>query len=48
MTFENIPDTNFTGTNANMGSLITFKVKATEGTLAETEQISEVFVNLIN
>ena len=27
---------------------ITFKVTATEGPLAETEQISEVFVNLIN
>jgi hypothetical protein len=48
MTFEQIPDTNSTGTNAKMGSLITFKVTATEGPLAETEQISEVFVNLIN
>jgi hypothetical protein len=48
MTFEQIPDTNSTGTNAKMGPLITFKVTATEGPLAETEQISEVFVNLIN
>ena len=29
-----------------MGSLITFKIKGTEGTLAETEQIQEVFVHL--
>ena len=48
MTFEKMPDTNFTGQNTKMGSLITFKVKATEGTLAETEQISEVFVHLVS
>ena len=48
MTFETMPDTNFTGQNTKMGCLITFKVKATEGTLAETEQISEVFVHLVS
>ena len=48
MTFEKMPDTNFTGSNTKMGSLITFKVKATEGTLAETEQISEIFAHLVS
>ena len=32
MTFEKMPDTNFTGQNTKMGSLITFEVKATDGT----------------
>ena len=48
MTFEKMPDTNFTGQNTKMGSLITFKVKATDGTLSETEQIQDVFVNLVS
>ena len=46
--FEKMADVNFTGTNTKMGSLIVFKVKGTEGTLAETEQIQEVFVNLVS
>ena len=31
-----------------IGSLIIFKVKGTEGNLAETEHIQEVFVNLVS
>ena len=46
--FEKMADVNFTGTNTKMGSLIVFKVKGTEGTLVEAEQIQEVFVNLIS
>ena len=46
--FEKMPDVNFTGINTKMGSLITFKVKGNEGTLAETEQIQEIFVNLVS
>ena len=46
--FEKMADVNFTGTNTKLGSLIVFKVKGTEGTLAETEQIQEVFVNLVS
>ena len=38
----------FTGRNTKLGSLITFKLKGTEGTLAETEQISELFVHLVS
>ena len=39
-------DVNFTSITTKMGSLITFKIKGTEGTLAETEQIQEVFCHL--
>ena len=46
--FEKMPDVNFTGINTKMGSLITFKVRGNEGTLAETEQIQEIFVSLIS
>ena len=38
----------FTGTNTKMGSLITFRLKGTEGTLAPAEQISEIFVHLVS
>ena len=46
--FEKIADVNFTGTNTKMGSLITFKLKETEGNLADTEQVQEIFVNLVS
>jgi hypothetical protein len=35
VSFEKMADVNFTGTNTKMGSLITFKIKGAEGTLAE-------------
>ena len=41
-------DVNFTSINTKMGSLITFKIKGTEGTLAETEQIQEIFTHLVS
>ena len=43
-----MPSVNFTGTNTKMGSLITFKIKGTEGALAPTEQINEIFVHLVS
>ena len=46
--FQKMADVSFTGINTRMGSLITFKVRGNEGTLAETEQIQEIFVNLIS
>ena len=46
--FEKMADVNFTGTNTKMGSLITFKLKGTEGSLADTEQVQEFFVNLVS
>ena len=46
--FKKMPDVNFTGTNTKMGSLITFKLKGTEGSLAETEQIQDFFCNLVS
>ena len=48
VSFEKMADVNFTGTNTKMGSLITFKIKATEGTLAETEQIQEIYTHLVS
>ena len=46
--FEKMADVNFTGTNTKMGSLITFKLKGTEGSLADTEQVQDLFVNLVS
>ena len=48
MSFEKMQDTSFTGTNTKMGSLIVFKIKATEGVLDEAEQIQEVFIHMIS
>ena len=48
VSFEKMDTVNFTGTNTKMGSLITFKIKATEGTLAETEQIQEIYTHLVS
>ena len=46
--FEKMQDLNFTGQNTKMGSLITFKIKGTEGVLQSTEQIQEVFVHMVS
>jgi hypothetical protein len=43
-----MPEVSFTGMNTKMGSLITFKIRGNEGPLANTEQIEEIFVNLIS
>ena len=48
VSFEKMPSVNFTSVNTKMGSLITFKLKGTEGALASTEQIQEVFVHLVS
>ena len=48
VSFEKMPDVNFTGNNTKMGSLITFKIKGTEGPLAPAEQIQEIFVHMIS
>ena len=48
VSFEKMQDTSFTGTNTKMGSLIVFKIKATEGVLLEAEQIQEVFIHMIS
>ena len=46
VSFEKMADVNFTGQNTKMGSLITFKIKGTEGPLADTEQIQEIFCHM--
>ena len=38
----------FSGVNTKMGSSITFKIKGTEGTLAETGQIEDIFTTLVS
>ena len=58
MSFEKMADVNFTGQNTKMGSLITMKIKPTEGTLNVTpgdgtnaiyaEDIQECFTHLIS
>jgi hypothetical protein len=45
---EKMPDVNFPGTNPRAGSLITFKIKGTEGSLATEEQIQEIMVHLVS
>jgi hypothetical protein len=46
VSFEKMAGVNFTSINTKMGSLITFKIKGTEGSLADTEQIQEIFCHL--
>eukprot|EP00438_Fugacium_kawagutii_P006517 Skav209110 [mRNA] locus=scaffold179:207051:209942:- [translate_table: standard] len=48
VSMEKMASVNFTSTNTKMGSLITFKLKGTEGALAPAEEIQEIFVHLIN
>ena len=39
-------DVNFTSINSKTGSLLTFKIKGTQGALAADEQIQEIFTHL--
>ena len=48
VSFEKMQDVNFTSINTKMGSLITFKIKGTEGPLVAGEQIQEIFVHMIS
>ena len=48
MSFEKMPDVNFTGYNSKMSGVTTFKTKGTEGALAANEQIEEIFTHLIS
>ena len=48
VSFEKMADVNFTSINTKMGSLITFKIKGTEGSLLEAEQITEIFTTLVS
>jgi len=45
---EKMSDLAFSGVNTKMGSLITFKIKGTEGNLADTEQIEEIITTLVS
>ena len=46
VSFEKMQDVNFTSINTKMGSLLTFKIKGTQGALAPAEQIQEIFTHL--
>ena len=46
--FQKMNSVNFSGVNTKLGSLITFKLKGTEGAIAPTEQITEIFVTLVS
>eukprot|EP00438_Fugacium_kawagutii_P024635 Skav212835 [mRNA] locus=scaffold2466:221373:224323:+ [translate_table: standard] len=48
VSMEKMPSVNFTSTSTKMGSLITFKLKGTEGALDPAEEVQEIFVHLIN
>ena len=48
MSFEKMPDVNFTGYNSKMSGITNFKIKGTERALAPTEQIEEIFTHLIS
>ena len=38
----------FTSINTKMGSLLTFKIKGTQGPLLPAEQIQEIFTHLVS
>ena len=46
--FEKMQDVILPALKTKIGSLTMLKVKGTEGNLAETEHIQEVFVNLVS
>ena len=48
VSFEKMADVNFTSINTKMGSLLTFKIKGTEGKFKTEEQIQEIFTHLIS
>ena len=48
VSFEKMADVNFTSISTKMGSLLTFKIKGTQGALAANEQIQEIFTHLIS
>jgi len=48
VSFEKMADVNFTSINTKMGSLLTFKIKGTQGPLAANEQIQEIFSHLVS
>ena len=48
VSFEKMADVNFTSINTKMGSLLTFKIKGTQGSLATDEQIQEIFTHLVS
>ena len=48
ISFEKMADTNFTGQNTKMGGLLVFKLKGSNRTLTDNEDVREVFVHMIS
>eukprot|EP00438_Fugacium_kawagutii_P002276 Skav227369 [mRNA] locus=scaffold2373:103803:107225:+ [translate_table: standard] len=48
VSMEKMASVNFTGQNTKMGSLITFRIKGTDGALDPAEEIQELFVHLVS
>ena len=48
VSFEKMADANFTSINTKMGSLLTFKIMGTQGSLLPAEQIQEIFTHLVS
>ena len=46
--FQKMNSVNFSGISTKLGSLITFKLKGTEGAIAPAEQITEIFCHLVS
>ena len=48
MSFEKMPDVNFTSYNSKMSGVTTFKIRGTEGALQNNENIEEIFCHLMS
>ena len=46
--FQKMNSVNFSGISTKLGSLITFKLKGTEGAIAPAEQITDIFCHLVS
>ena len=48
VSFEKMPDTNFTSSNAKMGGLLVFKLKGSNKSFTTDEDVRELFVHMIS
>ena len=48
LSFEKMPDTNFTGSNTKMGGLLVFKLKGTNKAFRTDEDVREIFIPMIS
>ena len=48
LSFEKMPDTNFTGSSTKIGGLLVFKLKGTNTAFTTAEDVREIFAHLIS